>query len=154
MVHALFVLGIYGYRHKLLEYEIIIAFPLQQWLRERAWILATHSALPVFSIRAQEHIRSQLYVYFIFISSQKSGTETETGTRDSCTVPKNFNMYTKPYLLELMFQIWCQFLNISGHFWKILDSITTVSFILKLVWNLLFASPCIIIRSTESTNRM
>jgi hypothetical protein len=61
--------------------------------------------MPIFSIRAKEHILSQLFISFIAIASRKSRTETETGTGGGCTVPKNFNISAKPFLSELMFQI-------------------------------------------------
>jgi hypothetical protein len=41
-----FTLGTYGYKHTLPEYVIFTAFPLQQWLHERASMLRyTHNAI-------------------------------------------------------------------------------------------------------------
>ena len=40
IAHARYTLDNSGYRHS--EYVILIAFPLQQWLRERASMLRLH----------------------------------------------------------------------------------------------------------------
>jgi hypothetical protein len=39
MAHAHCMLDIKGYKHTLTEYVILIAFPLQQWLHDRASLL-------------------------------------------------------------------------------------------------------------------
>jgi hypothetical protein len=50
MAHAHCTLGTYGYKHTLSEYVILIAFPLQQWLRELTSVLRlrTFSVLFLF----------------------------------------------------------------------------------------------------------
>jgi len=48
MAHAHCTLGTYGYKHTLSEYVILIAFPLQQWLRELASVLRLRTLSVLF----------------------------------------------------------------------------------------------------------
>ena len=52
MAHAHRMLDVEGYKHILTEYVILIAFPLQQWLHERASMLcyAYIACLVLFSL--------------------------------------------------------------------------------------------------------
>jgi hypothetical protein len=117
-----------------LLHEIFIAFPLEQWLRERFWILATLT-MPVFW---RTRLVSALHIFYCYCQSDKS--RTETGTGGSCTVPKNFNICTKPYLSTDVSNLMPVSKYIGAIFWKTLASVTRVPLVLKLVWNYCFTN--------------
>jgi len=50
MVHRHFTLGTQGYKHTLLEYVILIAFPMQQWLYKAPLHYVIHTLPILFKI--------------------------------------------------------------------------------------------------------